>query len=108
MIKENIDWFYCIFFFEQEFYVWFGYEVDYVGYLLVDVVCCYCEKLVVDLFKVDDLWLVIVLFLGSWKQEISKKLFLMFQVVEDIWKDYCIVIVGVLVIDFVFYQFYLG
>lgn len=37
-IKASVDCMFVIFFFECDFYVKYDYEVDFVGYLFMDVV----------------------------------------------------------------------
>ena len=102
-LKRDIDKMIAILPFEKEFYKKYGFEVDYVGHPLLDVV---------NEFKPDENFLknnnlagkkIIALLPGSRKQEIIKKLPIMLGIRQQ-FPDYTFVIAGAPGMDASFYQ----
>lgn len=92
-IKWDVDELFFILFFEVEFFVGYQYFVYYVGNFCVDVVDVYCKEYLDGFleFVVDNGLFekfVIVLLVGSWKQEIKDNLLMMLEVVVLFIKDY--------------------
>ncbi len=80
-IKESVDRMFVILPFEQEFYRQYGYEADFVGHPLMDVVDERPEK---ESFREDNQLgqaPIIALLPGSRRQEISRMLGVMLEVV---------------------------
>lgn len=102
-IKATIDRMFVILPFEKEFYEKYDYEVDFVGHPLLDVVDNYPAQ---PGFKEQnnlDERPIIALLPGSRKQEISRMLGIMLQVIPD-FPDYQFVIAGAPSISLSFYE----
>jgi lipid-A-disaccharide synthase len=94
-IKRDIDQMYVILPFEKEFYKKYNYEVNFVGHPLIDAIHGFefvPEEIFRSNFELDERP-IIALLPGSRKQEISKMLELMLQMVSE-FKDYQFVVAG--------------
>lgn len=102
-IKATIDRMFVILPFEQEFYEKYDYEVDFVGHPLMDVVENFPEQ---PNFKSEndlDERPIIALLPGSRRQEISRMLEIMLQVIPH-FMDYQFVIAGAPSMPVSFYE----
>lgn len=102
-IKATIDRMFVILPFEKEFYDKYDYEVDFVGHPLMDVVENFPEQ---PEFKKEqglDRRPIITLLPGSRRQEISRMLEIMLQVIPH-FPDYQFVIAGAPSIPLSFYE----
>lgn len=105
-IKRDINHMYVILPFEKDFYEKkHQYKVDYVGHPLLDEISNFQQKASVD-FKLKynlDNRPIIALLPGSRKQEITRLLDEMLQIVND-YPKYQFIIAGAPSLDFSFYQ----
>ncbi|MCO5258727.1 MAG: lipid-A-disaccharide synthase [Crocinitomicaceae bacterium] len=107
-IKKVVDEMYVILPFEKDFYKKFDFDVTYVGHPLLDAIENYknskttTKEQFLQKNQLDSKP-IIVLLPGSRKQEISKKLPIMLQSVND-FKEYQIVIAGAPSLEPSYYQ----
>ena len=94
-IKKWIDKMFVILPFEKEFYAKFDYEVDFVGHPLLDSINDKPKKNKEEFIKENNLSNkpIIAILPGSRKQEISKMLTIMIEVVDN-FPEYQFVIAG--------------
>ncbi len=104
-IKRDIDSMYVILPFEEAFYKKFNYTVSFVGHPLLDAIADRPQTLDTVFRKEHELGTkpIIALLPGSRKQEITKMLSVMLQMVPK-FKDYQFVIAGAPSQDYGFYQ----
>lgn len=101
-IKKYVDRMFCILPFEKDFYHKFGYNADYVGHPLLDIVDeaasegTFCENLSIQKP-------IVALLPGSRKQEVKTILRAMLSVVPD-FPDYQFIIAGAPTLTEAFYQ----
>lgn len=105
-IKRTVDHLFAILPFEKAFYEKFDYEVEYVGHPLLDAIEQYKEETFSEInfrqkWELGDQPIIAVL-PGSRKQEVSVKLPIMLQAVQDL-HQYQIVIAGAPSLDVSFY-----
>ncbi len=96
-IKKNVDKVFCILPFEEEFYSKYDYQADYVGHPLLDELRKHDHAMVypeIEAIKSLDKRPIIALLPGSRKQEITKMLPVMANVIEN-FPQYQFVIAGV-------------
>ncbi len=110
-IKKNIDKMFVILPFEKDFYKKYGYQVEYLGNPLVDIIE-QRKKIIPDkavFFASNNLDKrpVIALLAGSRKQEIQRCLPQMLKAVEP-FDEYQVVIAGMSDINEKFYEKYIG
>lgn len=102
-IKKSVDKMLVILPFEKDFYAKFGMEVDFVGHPLLDALAIENEQSKNDFLSENNLndKPIVALLPGSRKQEVSKMLAIMLQVVER-FKDvqFVVAAVGSLPADF--------
>ena len=107
-IKKVVDKMYCILPFEKDFYAQFNVDVDFVGHPLIDAIedfrshefdnaLFYAQE------HLNELPIIAIL-PGSRKQEISIKLPIMLEAVQQLQADYQVVIAGAPSIDSSFYK----
>jgi lipid-A-disaccharide synthase len=87
-VKKYVDRMFCILPFEKDFYAKFGYNADYVGHPLIDIVDN-AKKL--PLLSTENTKPIIALLPGSRKQEIKAILKTMISIVPD-FPDYQFVV----------------
>jgi lipid-A-disaccharide synthase len=102
-IKSTIDRMFVILPFEKEFYEKYDYEVDFVGHPLMDVVENFPEQPDFNQEYGLDERPIIALLPGSRRQEISRMLDIMLQVIPH-FSDYQFVIGGAPSIPLSFYE----
>ncbi len=102
-LKRDIDKMIVILPFEKEFYKQYGFDVDYVGHPLLDVVADFIPDS--NFLKINHLEgkKIIALLPGSRKQEIAKKLPIMLSI-RDKYPDYTFVIAGAPAIEKAYYE----
>lgn len=106
-IKRTVDHLFAILPFEKAFYEKFDFEVEYVGHPLLDAIEQYKEETFSEInfrqkWELGDQPIIAVL-PGSRKQEVSVKLPIMLQALQDL-HQYQIVIAGAPSLDVSFYE----
>lgn len=104
-IKRDIDAMYVILPFEEAFYKKYNYKVNFVGHPLIDAITDRTQVGEKAFRKTHNLneKPIIALLPGSRKQEITKMLSVMLNIVDK-FKDYQFVVAGAPSQDFQFYQ----
>lgn len=109
-IKRNVDRLFVILPFEKEFYARFGYEVDFVGHPLLDAMSTLqsCDN---ETFRVQNQLStkpIIALLPGSRKQEITRILPEMINVIPEFNNEFQFVIAGATSVSIDFYRKIIG
>jgi len=105
-IKKNVDKMFVILPFEKEFYAKHGYQVDFIGHPLLDLLSDQSQQIDRESFIYQnhlDQRPIIALLPGSRRQEIAKMLGIMLQARED-FPDFQFVVGGVPSIPPEFYR----
>lgn len=109
-IKRNVNRLFVILPFEKEFYARFGYEVDFVGHPLLDAMSTLqsCDN---ETFRVQNQLStkpIIALLPGSRKQEITRILPEMINVIPEFNNEFQFVIAGATSVSIDFYRKIIG
>lgn len=108
-IKRDVDQLFVILPFEKEFYKKYNYEVEFVGHPLIDAILDRKQVGIKDFRAAHNLGdkPIIALLPGSRKQEITKMMSVMLDLV-NVFPEYTFVIAGAPSQDFSFYETIIG